>query len=146
MNIKPMEYTCDVLVIGGGYSGSWVAIRAAALGCRVLMADKGPSNWGGLGMMSGGDMIVMQPEFQVNDLLDDLVYYYDGLCDQNQIRTILEASYQRFLELESWGHVFARDESGKLLCVPQPRTATRPAARRASMPGAARGASSAQRR
>ena len=44
MNIKPMEYTCDVLVIGGGYSGSWAAIRAAALGCRVLMADKGPGN------------------------------------------------------------------------------------------------------
>ena len=119
MNIKPMEYTCDVLVIGGGYSGSWAAIRAAALGCRVLVVDKGPGNWGGLGMMSGGDMIVMQPEFQVDDLLDDLVYYYDGLCDQTQIRTILEASYRRFLDLESWGHVFARDDSGRLLCVPQ---------------------------
>ena len=101
MNIKPMEYTCDVLVIGGGYSGSWAAIRAVALGCRVLVVDKGPGNWGGLGMMTGGDMIVMQPEFQVDDLLDDLVYYYDGLCDQTQIRTILEASYRRFLDLES---------------------------------------------
>lgn len=119
MTCKPYEYDCDILVIGGGFSGSWAAIRAAQLGRKVLVVDKGPRDWGGLGMCSGGDMIVMQPEFDVNDLLDELVYYFDGLCDQDQLQVILRASYDRFKDLENWGHKFARDEAGKLLNVPQ---------------------------
>lgn len=114
-----MIFDCDVLVIGGGFSGSWSAIRAGQLGKKVIVVDKGPRDWGGLGMESGGDMIVMQPEYDVNDLLDGLVYYFDALCDQEQLKTILEASYHRFRDLESWGHKFARDSNGKLLSVPQ---------------------------
>ena len=82
MAVKPIVHTADVLVIGGGFSGAWAAIRAAQQGRSVLVVDKGPRDWRGLGMVSGGDMIVMQPEFDVKDLLDELVYYYDGLCDQ----------------------------------------------------------------
>ncbi len=119
MAVKPIVHTADVLVIGGGFSGAWAAIRAAQQGRSVLVVDKGPRDWRGLGMVSGGDMIVMQPEFDVKDLLDELVYYYDGLCDQEQLATILEASYGRFRDLENWGHVFARDEQGTLLHVPQ---------------------------
>ena len=70
-------------------------------------------------MVSGGDMIVMQPEYNVKDLLDELVYYFDALCDQDMLRQILERSYDRFSDLERWGHRFARDEKGKLLSVPQ---------------------------
>lgn len=119
MAVKPIVHTTDVLVIGGGFSGAWAAIRAARQGRSVLVVDKGPRDWRGLGMVSGGDMIVMQPEFDVKDLLDELVYYYDGLCDQDQLATILEASYDRFRDLENWGHIFARDEQGTLLHVPQ---------------------------
>lgn len=119
MAVKPIVHTADVLVIGGGFSGAWAAIRAAQQGRSVLVVDKGPRDWRGLGMVSGGDMIVMQPEFDVKDLLDELVYYYDGLCDQEQLATILEASYDRFRDLENWGHIFARDEQGTLLHVPQ---------------------------
>ena len=116
---KPIVHTADVLIIGGGFSGMWAAIRAAQQGRSVLVVDKGPRDWRGLGMVSGGDMIVMQPEFNVKDLLDELVYYYDGLCDQEQLAVILEASYDRFRDLENWGHIFARDENGTLLHVPQ---------------------------
>lgn len=119
MAAKPIVHTCDVLVVGGGFSGAWAAIRAARQGRSVLVVDKGPRDWRGLGMVSGGDMIVMQPEFQVRDLLDELVYYFDGLCDQEQLAVILEASYDRFRDLERWGHRFARDETGTLLHVPQ---------------------------
>ena len=52
----------DVLVIGGGFSGTWAAIKAREHVRNVLMVDKGPRDWGGLGSMSGGDMIVMQPD------------------------------------------------------------------------------------
>ena len=119
MAVKPIVHTSDVLIIGGGFSGMWAAIRASQQGRSVLVVDKGPRDWRGLGMVSGGDMIVMQPEFDVKDLLDELVYYYDGLCDQEQLAVILEASYDRFRDLENWGHIFARDEKGTLLYVPQ---------------------------
>ena len=74
MAVKPIVHTSDVLIIGGGFSGMWAAIRASQQGRSVLVVDKGPRDWRGLGMVSGGDMIVMQPEFDVKDLLDELVY------------------------------------------------------------------------
>ena len=47
----------------------------------LLVVIKGPRDWGGLGGLSGGDMIVKQPDMKLDDLLDDS-YYYDGLADQ----------------------------------------------------------------
>lgn len=115
----PIIYATDVLVVGGGFSGSWAALSASAAAKDVLIVDKAARDWRGLGMMSGGDMIVMQPEFKVEDLLDEMVYYYDGLCDQPLVRKILEHSYDRFCDLERWGHIFARDEKGNLRAVVQ---------------------------
>lgn len=116
------KYTCtlhtDVLVIGGGFSGTWAAIKAREYVKNVLIADKGPRDWGGLGSMSGGDMIVKQPEFEASDLVDELTYYYDGLCEQDVLEEILELSYDRFMDLERMGHHFYR-EDGVLQSIPQ---------------------------
>ena len=116
------KYDCtlqtDVLVIGGGFSGTWAAIKAREHVNNVLMVDKGPRDWGGLGSMSGGDMIVKQPEFEASDLVDELTYYYDGLCEQDVLKEILELSYDRFMDLEKMGHRFYR-EDGVLQSIPQ---------------------------
>lgn len=101
------RFSTDVLVIGGGMGGAWAAKTAAKQVRDVLVVDKGPRDWGGWGSMSGGDMICMQPEDDVNDLLDDLVYYYDGLCEQDVLEKILVESYDRFREYEEMGHRFA---------------------------------------
>lgn len=108
----------DVLVIGGGFSGTWAAIKARDHVRDVLIVDKGPRDWGGLGSMSGGDMIVKQPEFEASDLIDELTYYYDGLCEQDVLEEILNLSYDRFMDLERMGHKFHR-ENGQLQSVPQ---------------------------
>ena len=113
------RFSTDVLVIGGGLGGAWAAKTAAKQVRDVLVVDKGPRDWGGLGSMSGGDMICMQPEDDVNDLLDDLVYYYDGLCEQDVLEKILVESYDRFREYEEMGHRFARDADGRLMYIPQ---------------------------
>lgn len=116
------QYDCilhtDVLVIGGGFSGTWAAIKARDHVRDVLIVDKGPRDWGGLGSMSGGDMIVKQPEFEASDLVDELAYYYDGLCEQDVLEEILHLSYDRFMDLERMGHFFHR-ENGQLQSVPQ---------------------------
>jgi succinate dehydrogenase / fumarate reductase, flavoprotein subunit len=43
-----------------------------------------------------------------------LVYYYDGLCDQNFIRQMLQESYHRLEDFEKLGHQFVREPNGKL--------------------------------
>lgn len=119
MTQQPLVFKTDVLVIGGGFSGSWAAMMAAEGGRKVLIADKGPRDWGGLGGMSGGDMIVKQPEYRAEDLVEELVYYYDGLCEQDVLEEILNLSYDRFCDYEKMGHAFARDDAGKLMSIPQ---------------------------
>ena len=66
-------YTTDLLVIGCGFSGMWAAMRARDFLGDVLVVDKGPRDWGGLGGLSGGDMIVKQPDMKLDDLLAVLV-------------------------------------------------------------------------
>ncbi|MDO5537798.1 MAG: FAD-binding protein [Desulfovibrionaceae bacterium] len=112
--LKPMFHKCDVLVIGGGFSGAWSALSAAEHAKSVLIVDKGSRDWRGLGMMSGGDMGVVPCECSVDDFLEELVYYYDGLCDQPFARMVLEQSYARFSDLERWGHKFARNPDGSM--------------------------------
>ena len=112
--MKPLFHKTDVLVIGGGFSGSWAALSASEHARDVLIVDKGSRDWRGLGMMSGGDMGVVPHECNVDDFLEELVYYYDGLCDQPLARRVLENSYARFADLERWGHTFARNADGSM--------------------------------
>ena len=50
----------DVLIIGGGFSGLWAAISAREHVENVVLVDKGPADWGGLGTSSGGDFQCVQ--------------------------------------------------------------------------------------
>lgn len=42
------EYTCDVLVVGGGFAGLFAALEAKAAGADVLLVDKGRPGYSGL--------------------------------------------------------------------------------------------------
>lgn len=64
-------------------------------------------------------MIVKQPDMNLDNLLDDLVYYYDGLADQRLLSQILTQSYDRFMDFENWGHKFVRNDKGELCFIPQ---------------------------
>ena len=109
----------DVLVLGGGMAGLWASIKARKYVDDVLIVDKGPLDWGGLGSMSGGDMDVWDPGDDVMKWVDDLVYYFDGLIEQDVIEGLMRASYERFLDYEEMGHKFARTEQGALKRVKQ---------------------------
>lgn len=109
----------DVLVLGGGMAGLWASIKARKYVDDVLIVDKGPLNWGGLGSMSGGDMDVWDPGDDVMKWVDDLVYYFDGLIEQDVIEGLMRASYERFLDYEEMGHTFVRNEEGSLKRVKQ---------------------------
>jgi len=109
----------DVLVLGGGLSGLWSSIKAREYVEDVLVVDKGPLHWGGLGSFCGADMDVWDPEVSIDKWVDDLVFYFDGLIEQDIIESLLRASYDRFLDYESMGHKFARDQDNNLIRVNQ---------------------------
>ena len=72
----------DILIIGGGSTGLWAAKGAKEKGVDVVIVDKGPRDWGGLASLAGGDLDAVLPNESIDDFVKDLVYYYDGLCDQ----------------------------------------------------------------
>ncbi len=109
----------DVLVIGGGASGLWTANRAREFVDNVLLVDKGPRDWGGLASMSGGDFDAVLPGENVEDFVQDLVYYYDGLCEQDFLEAVLKVSYDRLQDYQRLGCQFLTDKDGKLRGVPQ---------------------------
>ncbi len=69
--------------------------------------------------MSGGDFDVVLPDEKVDDWVQDLVYYYDGLCDQELVEALLSQSYERMRDYERLGCRFYRKENGMLKGIPQ---------------------------
>lgn len=119
--IKEVRKASDILIIGGGSAGLWAAERAKELNpeLSVLIVDKGPADWGGLMSMSGGDFDVILPGENVDDWVKDLVYYYDGLCDQELVETLLSQSYARMKDYERLGCHFFKKEDGSYKGIPQ---------------------------
>jgi succinate dehydrogenase/fumarate reductase flavoprotein subunit len=109
----------DVLVIGGGPSGLWTANRAREFVDDVLIVDKGPQDWGGLASMSGGDFDAVLPGESVDDWVKDLIYYYDGLCEQDVMEEIYKISYDRLQDYQRFGCQFLTLPDGKLKGIPQ---------------------------
>ena len=110
----------DVLIIGGGVTGFWAAIKAKEHVERVLILDKGPRDWGGQASRSGGAMVGVVPTTDsLEGFLEDFIYYYDGLCDQELMEVILKGSYGIIRDLQNLGYKFITDEHGNLKGIPQ---------------------------
>jgi len=109
----------EVLVIGGGSSGLWAANRAREFASDVLMVDKGPKDWGGLASSAGGDFNAVLPEENLDDFVKDIVYYYDGLCEQDLIEQLFKQSFNRLKDYQRLGCQFLTKPDGKLKGIPQ---------------------------
>ena len=111
----------DVLIIGGGSAGMWAArrIKDENESIDVLIVDKSAADWGGLMSMSGGDFDAVTPQDNLDDWIKDLVYYYDGLCDQELIEELFRGSYDRLKEYEKLGCEYTYQEDGTLKGIPQ---------------------------
>ncbi len=117
--LTPRTISTDILVIGGGPAGMWSAFTSKNAANDVLIVDKGPLDWGGVGSLSAGDFFALQPGMDLDTMMNELVYYYDELCDQNVVAGILRESIDRFNDYEAMGHTFVRDENGTLRGIPQ---------------------------
>lgn len=119
MKEQGYQYTTDLLVIGCGFSGMWLPCAPGTFWATCWSWTRAPETGAGWAGLSGGDMIVKQPDMKLDDLLDDLVYYYDGLADQKLLGQILTQSYDRFMDFENLGHKFVRNDKGELCFIPQ---------------------------
>lgn len=111
----------DLLIIGGGSAGLWAAKRFTELmpEKKVVIVDKGPKEWGGLMSMAGGDFDAVLPGDDLDAWVEDFIYYFDGLCDQEQIEEILRRSHDRLEDYQRYGCEFFRKEDGTLKSIPQ---------------------------
>ena len=109
----------DVLVVGGGPTGFWAANRAKEFVERVTVIDKGPKDWGGLASMSAGGIIALLPGEDVDECIKELVYYYDGLCQQDVLEEILRRSSDIIQSYVRLGYELIRDPNGDLKGIPQ---------------------------
>lgn len=119
--MKTRYIDTDLLVVGGGSAGLWAALRHNEV-CpdnKILIVDKGPRDWGGLMAMAGGDFEAVLPPDSVREWLEDLVYYFDGLCDQPLMEKLLSESKARFDDYQKFGCEFLHKPDGSLKSVPQ---------------------------
>jgi len=113
---KEFALETDVLIIGNGSSGMWAAKRVKELmpELEVTIADKGPKDWGGLMSMAEGDFDAVTPEKDLDQWMKDLVYYWDGLCDQKTMETLFSISYDRMCDYQGMGIEYLREKDGSL--------------------------------
>ncbi len=111
-------YTCDVLIIGSGGAGCRAAIEISDHNLEPLIVSKGLSFKSGCtGMAEGGYNAAFafvdcddNPDIHYQDTLKGGAY----LNDPELARILVDESPDRLVDLENYGALFDRQESGEL--------------------------------
>ena len=97
------DYTCDVLVIGGGSAGLNAAAAAADAGASVVLIDKGRPGYSGLSAWPQSHAYV-DPEYDdVEAIRESYRRSGDWLANWNSIDTWISESKQTYERLRDWG-------------------------------------------
>jgi len=111
-------YSTDVLVIGSGGAGCRAAIEAKKHGCEVIIVSKGLSYKSGCTTLAEGGynaaFAYVDVEDSIQAHLDDTLKGGAYLNDPELARILVEEAPDRLTELESYGALFDRQESGEL--------------------------------
>jgi succinate dehydrogenase/fumarate reductase flavoprotein subunit len=104
----------DVLVIGGGPAGAWAAIRAAAAGSKVVLADKGYCGASGATAPSGTGVWYVPPDAEQRRKARDSRDALGGfLADHRWVDRVLDQTYESLNQLADWGYPFPTDDNGQ---------------------------------
>ncbi|MCK9363089.1 MAG: FAD-binding protein [Syntrophales bacterium] len=98
----------EVLIVGGGFGGLWAALRAAELGTSVTLVDKSFAGKSGHSFLAGGAMVVLLPGDDPDQYLYDITLGNEWLVDQEMVTAVLDGSYARLKDLESFGIPFRK--------------------------------------
>ncbi|WP_433657354.1 FAD-dependent oxidoreductase [Nocardia sp. CA-128927] len=109
--------TVDVLVLGGGPAGTWAALKAAATGASVMLADKGFCGSSGATAAAGTGIWYVQPEPELREKAMASREALGGyLADRGWMARVLDETYARVNELAEVGrYPFPTDRKGRSL-------------------------------
>jgi fumarate reductase (CoM/CoB) subunit A len=109
---------CDVLVIGSGGAGCKAAIEARKSNLNVIIVSKGLSFKSGCTTLAEGGY---NAAFGYVDADDSVEAHFEDtmkggayLNDMSLVKILVNEAQDRLIELESYGAIFDRQESGKL--------------------------------
>ena len=114
MEVPHDIYTTDVLVIGGGLAGCWAAIAATRQGSRALVVDKGFVGGSGCSVFAGGVVLYLTPDDDPADFVREHCRESELLIDPTWVEWLVQANYERIMELDGWDAPFDRHEDGSL--------------------------------
>jgi succinate dehydrogenase/fumarate reductase flavoprotein subunit len=104
----------DVLVIGGGFAGTWASLRAADLGASVILVDKAYVSRSGASTMSGGITTCPLDTDDLDLWACEFIERGDYMCDQRWTYQLLEGQRERVKDYERWGVPISRADDGSI--------------------------------
>ena len=116
MNIKTIS--TDVLIIGSGGAGSRAAIEVDESGLKATIVSKGLSFRSGCtGMAEGGYNAVFKTvdkDDSIEAHMEDTLKGGSYLNDKKLVEILVNESPKRLIDLENYGALFDRQESGQI--------------------------------
>jgi L-aspartate oxidase len=104
----------DVVVVGGGAAGLFVAIRAAEAGARAVLVSRKPLAESSSYWAQGGLAAALAPDDSPERHADDTYNAGRGLCRPAPVGVLTEEAPAAVAELQRRGVRFDRDEDGGL--------------------------------
>jgi len=107
---------CDVLVVGGGISAGFAALRAKDAGAKtVIQVDKGAVGKSGMSAFAAGVLLdVLHSEDNIDNRVHDAVRYSKFLYQQDRVKDHFEQVTDLIQELDRWGAGFVKESDAKL--------------------------------
>jgi len=117
MLVKEERIETDLLIIGGGLSGAFAAIKAREAGCeKVMVVSKGMLGKDSISSFAAGAFTMIFPEDGRGELIrlwGLSEAYGAGIYDEEWLNIWLEENYERILEMERWGVEWEKTPGGK---------------------------------
>ncbi len=108
----------DVLIVGSGGAGSRAAIEVDKAGLKALIVSKGLTFRSGCtGMAEGGYNAVFKAVDEDDSIeahIEDTLKGGSYLNDKKLVDTLVHEAPDRLIDLENYGAIFDRQESGKI--------------------------------
>ncbi|MFL6355978.1 MAG: FAD-dependent oxidoreductase [Nitrososphaeraceae archaeon] len=114
---KQSNYSCDVLIIGGGSAGLRAAIEAHDAGANVLIISKSKKGDPHTTLARGGinaALGTMDPEDNWIIHAADTLREGEFLADYERVETLCRSAPDAINELVNWGARFHREKDGRL--------------------------------
>jgi L-aspartate oxidase len=112
------EAKADVVVVGSGAAGLTAALRARALGLRVLVVTKARADDGNTRWAQGGVAVVLPGEHDTGDSIDahvaDTLTAGAGLCEEDAVAAIISGGPGAVTRLRRLGATFDHGRDGSL--------------------------------